>query len=237
MASNAKVLQITDYVGFDQYPIPNGRVADIGLTTDSMRLYSNNRPVVFIPQAFNWAAYGRKNSRWPTPDEVCAMTFVGLVHNVKGLLFYEFPAPKMNSKTCIQDIKPELWQRLDHLLKVLKRISPALLGAEYQAPFKQSKQRFRSEFRVIVSSKMDMAYLLAVNPWNIDNQVELDFSKGPLSDVKLTQDTDSCSGMERRSTTSRIKLNLNPPWNLCKKSQTNGRKNILKTGILFTKPC
>lgn len=162
-----QAFKITDVIGLDHYPIPYGRVADIGYTMDAMRYFSENRPLVFVPQAFSWQGYGRKDGRWPTPDELSAMTLMGLVHGAKGLLFYEFPAPKMDSKTSIQDINPQLWKRIAKLLESIEQIIPGLLGPELFPPWQQvtADGKQLPEFRLLLDEQRSEAWLLAVNPW------------------------------------------------------------------------
>ncbi len=187
-SSNRNILSITDYVGVDHYPIPNGRISDIGITVDNMRYNSDGRPVVFIAQSFDWSAYGRKDSRWPTPDELSAMVFTALIHYSRGLLFYEWPAPQMFSQTCIKDINPQLWERLQSLLLLVRRIEPALLGPELSAPYEiivAGNKKRSPQFRLALTADSKKAFLLAVNPWNEKVAAELDFSTGPLRQVKI----------------------------------------------------
>ncbi len=187
-SSNRNMLSITDYVGVDHYPIPNGRISDIGITLDNMRYNSDGRPVLFIAQSFDWSAYGRKDSRWPTPDELSAMVFTALIHYSRGLLFYEWPAPQMFSKTCIKDINPQLWERLQSLLLLVRRIEPALLGPELSAPYEiivAGNRKLVPKFRLALTADSKKAFLLAVNPWNEKVAAELDFSAGPLRQVKM----------------------------------------------------
>ena len=178
-----KAFKITDVIGLDHYPIPYGRVADIGYTMDAMRYFSGNRPVVFVPQAFSWGGgYGRKDGRWPTPDELSAMTWMGLVHGAKGLLFYEFPAPKMYSETSIKDINPQLWARLEKLLKTIDQMIPGLLGPELVSPWqkKSVEEKQQPEFRLLVNAERSEAWLLAVNPWDSPTGCVLEIDKEVL---------------------------------------------------------
>ncbi len=182
-----KAFTITDVIGLDHYPIPYGRIADIGYTMDAMRYFSGNRPVVFVPQAFSWEGYGRKDGRWPTPDELSAMTLMGLVHGAKGLLFYEFPAPKMDSKTSIQDINPQLWARLEKLLEAVDRIIPGLLGPELISPWQQPgmEEKQQPEFRLLVNEQRSEAWLLAVNPWDNSTVCTLEVNEEVLPLLSL----------------------------------------------------
>ncbi|MFZ4717526.1 MAG: hypothetical protein ACOYMT_08265, partial [Chthoniobacterales bacterium] len=134
MAGNAAVTKTADLVGVDHYPIPGGRIADVGLSVDAARSSSGGKPVIFIPQTFDWGAYGRDNGRWPTPDEIAAMVWIPVIHGCRGIWFYEFPAPKMESKTSIKDVNPAAWDRIVKLLGALHEIEPALTGPETKFP-------------------------------------------------------------------------------------------------------
>ena len=182
-----KAFRITDVIGLDHYPVPAGRIADIAYTMDAMRYFSGNRPVVFVPQAFSWGGYNRADGRFPTPDELCAMTMLGLVHGAKGILFYEFPAPKMSSRTSIKEINPVLWERLCKLIGVIDFIKPELLGPDFALPAKVETPpaERRAEFRVIADPAYRKCRLLAVNPWENPIRCNLNFSGGPLRNLNL----------------------------------------------------
>ena len=189
MAGNRAVLGVPDVIGLDQYPIPGGRIADIGYSIDLARFSSGGKPLVFIAQSFNWGAYGRGDARWPTPDEVRAQAWLALVHNARGLWFYEFPAPTMSSKTCIGDIQPELWTDMQELFREIQSIAPGLTGPEVRPPFTaevaQAKAR-PAELRLAVNAARTQGWLLAVNPWDLATEMVLDFAAGPLADIALT---------------------------------------------------
>ena len=185
-AGNAGVLSIPDVVGLDQYPIPGGRLADIGANLDMMRLSSGGKPVIFVAQTFSWEAYGRPGSRWPTPAEVRAMVLLALVHQARGLWFYEFPAPTMGSPTCIADIQPELWVDLKQFLRQLQELIPALTGPETELPCRVvTTGKMPVEVRLALSADRAQAVLLVVNPWPEAKRAELDFNGGPLPDAAL----------------------------------------------------
>lgn len=172
-----QAFKVTDVLGVDHYPIPAGRIADIGYSMDSMRYFSGNRPVIFVPQAFSWGGYGQKDGRYPTPDELRAMTLLGVIHGAKGLLFYEFPAPHMSSKTALPEINAPLWQDLKEFIRLLASLESGFLGEDLRFPGKISvpdSQR-RPEFRVIADIGRRQAWLIAVNPWETEVACRIDW--------------------------------------------------------------
>ena len=173
------LFKVTDIVSLDQYPIPNGRIADIAYCMDKMRYFSGNKPVIFIPQSFAWPG-----KRYPTPDEVSAMPMVALVHSARGLLWYEFPTGK---NSLLSDTHPELWKRLCDLVETLDSIQDTLVGPEIVQPFavKNGNDKRPFQFRLIVNAARTHAFLLCVNPWDSPGSATLDFTKGVLSDAKV----------------------------------------------------
>ena len=116
------------------------------------------------------------------------MAYLSLVHNARGLWFYEFPAPKMSSKTCIGDVEPGLWADMQMLLKEIRAITPALLGPEVVPPFEVASEgeSFKlPELRVAVAADRSVAYLIAVHPWSAPAEVDVAFEAGPLADARL----------------------------------------------------
>lgn len=187
-------LSVTDIVCFDEYPIPGGSIASIGRTTDRMRLNSGNKPVMFFLQTFDWGTYGRKNSRYQTPDETSAMFFTALVHNIKGLISFRFtikgrPQIEVDGRlveTSLKEDCPKLWERLEALYNNIGAVQDALFGAEFKLPYKQKILTAKKpEFRIIVSKDLKKSYILVVNPYYEAAKAELDFSAGPLADIQF----------------------------------------------------
>ena len=188
-AANSAVLTIPDVVGLDIYPIPNGRIYDVGRLIDQVKFSSGGKPVVSIVQTFSWAAYGRTGARYPTPAEVRAMTYISLVHDAKGLWFYEWPAPTMSSETSIADIQPELWADMRNMFREVTHITPALFGPPVELPAAVSSDAPKGrepEFKMAVSADRKTAYLVAVHPWDSPCKAIVDFGKGPIADAAIS---------------------------------------------------
>ncbi|MFZ4819239.1 MAG: hypothetical protein ACOYLU_11370 [Limisphaerales bacterium] len=185
MAGNAAVTRTADVVGVDHYPIPGGRIADVGLSVDAARSSSGGKPVIFIAQTFDWAAYGRDNGRWPTPDEIAAMVWIPVIHGCRGIWFYEFPAPRMDSKTFIKDVNPAAWDRIAALLGVLHEMEPALTGpeTEFPAAVKVTAQaNHPPEWRLAINREKTEAFLIVANPWETPSGMTIEWK---LQDVSL----------------------------------------------------
>lgn len=184
-AGNPAVMGIADLVGVDHYPIPGGRIADVGRSVDAARSSSGGKPVIFIAQTFDWGAYGRDNGRWPTPDEISAMVWVPVIHGCRGIWFYEFPAPKMESKTYIKDVNPVAWDRIVKLLDVMHQMEPALTGpeTEFPASVKTTSEPNRPpQWRLVINREKNQAFLIVANPWETPSGMTIDWK---LQDVAL----------------------------------------------------
>ena len=182
---------VSDVLSLDHYPVPGGRIVDIGYSVDYMRYYGQNRPLIFIGQIFKWSG---RDKRFPTPNEISAMTMLALVHGVKGMQWWEMTGknPDLNPArlTRLSPVDyPEEWKRFCQLTKAVAAIQEGLLGPELKNPFTVEKGS-SAEFRVIVSADRRKAWLLAVNPDPEKTTVSVDFSKSPIRDLKLIPQTD-----------------------------------------------
>lgn len=178
---------VSDILSLDHYPVARGNIADMGYTIDYMRFYGNNRPLLFIAQTFKWNG---KDQRMPTPNELCAMSILPLIHGVKGLQYWEITeknptlAPEKLHRLSPVD-HPAEWKRFCELTKAISAITDGLLGPELKDPFTVSGKT-SAEFQVIVSADRKKAWLLAVNPEKSPATVKVDFSRSLISDLKLT---------------------------------------------------
>ncbi|MBE6378010.1 MAG: hypothetical protein E7051_04230 [Lentisphaerae bacterium] len=178
---------VSDILSLDHYPVSRGSIADMGYTIDYMRFYSNNRPLLFIAQAFKWNG---RDQRMPSVNELCAMTVLPLIHGVKGLQWWEVAeknptlAPEKLLRLTPVDYPVE-WARFCELTRAVAAITDGLLGPELKDPFTVSNGK-GTEFQVIVSADRKKSWLLAVNPEKTPAKVKVDFSKSVIRDLKLT---------------------------------------------------
>ena len=178
---------VSDILSLDHYPVSRGNIGDMGYTIDYMRYYGNNRPLLFIAQAFKWNG---RDQRMPTPNELCAMSILPLTHGVKGLQWWEVAeknptlAPEKLLRLSPVDFPAE-WKRFCDLTKAIASITDGLLGPELKDPFSISGKT-SAEFQVIVSADRKKSWLLAVNPEKFPVTAKIDFSKSVINDLKLT---------------------------------------------------
>ncbi len=129
----------TDLFGVDPYPIPQDPITRVSGFIDSARAAVRDRQSVwFVPQAFGWYQYNSTNtdrghiptaeelrtSRAPTREEERCMTYLGLIHGAKGLIYY-----------CYYDMRvlPQydtMWQWMKSIAGEVRQLSPTLLSTD-----------------------------------------------------------------------------------------------------------
>lgn len=183
---------IPDIVGLNYYPIgeQGQTVAGVADFIENTKSESGNKPIVFVVQAFSWESYGRSGTRWPTPKEVRAMSYLALVHNVKGLWYYEWPSPTMTSSTCLADTNPQLWQSLQSLFLEIKSIESGLLGPVTVPAYRINTIEpadVSPSFRLALSADRANAYLIAVWPYDSASaRCQLDFTDSKIADCRIS---------------------------------------------------
>ncbi|MBI5093683.1 MAG: hypothetical protein HZB26_14720 [Candidatus Hydrogenedentes bacterium] len=129
----------TDIMGVDPYPIPKDPITRVSSFVDKAKQAVNDhKPVWLVPQAFGWYQYNSKDKdrghtpteaelkdgRAPTYEEERCMTYLGLVHGAKGLIYY-----------CYYDMRvlpqyPEMWGWMKKIAGEVKELAPVLLSPE-----------------------------------------------------------------------------------------------------------
>jgi hypothetical protein len=117
---------LTDLVGGQSYPIarPSSRfrslspfpVEEVSIVFQHGVAEVHPRPVLANLQTFRW-----EEGRWPTPDEISAMTYAALVRGVKGVVYYSYE----NGDGRVTEA-PELWARLRSLAAQISLLGPIL---------------------------------------------------------------------------------------------------------------
>ncbi len=183
--ASVNVVSIPDVAGVDVYPIPAGRIRDIGYAIDRLRVASSARPYIFIPQFFSWEAYGRVNARFPTADEVWVMACIALARNARGLWFYEFPAPFMHSKTSVADLYPEQWEAFVKLMETLSSFNSELTGAEVDSESLEVQGDFPKDlhWRLAVAADRSTGVFIVANSADKSQTLTVDLRKSQLSDA------------------------------------------------------
>ena len=167
----------TDIIGTDPYPLrPESVVQPLSKVTQYVRLarkgYGPETPVWLVPQAFDNGIYGGiASSREPTFAEIRCMTYLGLVEDVKGVLFYSYADCFRRAGRQNED-DPLLFERRWVVMQAIARemtdLIPALVEgqtlvcdimADHQKPGGWSAQA-----RARALSVDGTVYLLVANP-------------------------------------------------------------------------
>jgi hypothetical protein len=184
--------ETTDILGVDPYPIPRDlitRVADF--VTAARSAVRENQPVWLVPQAFAWYQYNSKNpdrghpptaeelgtGRAPTYEEERCMTYLGLIHGAKGLIYY-----------CYYDLRVlpqyrEMWAGMKTIAAEVKTLTPALLSTEPAGKWRVTSTD--SPVRATLLRQDDTLYLLAANPGTNAWRVGFDLQRRIAPEVEV----------------------------------------------------
>jgi hypothetical protein len=122
-----------DVVMCDQYPIPFNPLSWLSASLDEVHEIfgpGSNKRVWAVIQSFGWNIGSRfvresGEGREPTREELLALSYLAVVHRVKGLFYYTYRA----GRYCIKD-KKELWEGLKKTVKEISGIYPLILSPE-----------------------------------------------------------------------------------------------------------
>lgn len=121
-----------DILDIDPYPIGRWPVRTVLDWSDLMRSGALSvKPLWLTPQAFSWKWFrmGRSmpDARMPTREELGAMVWQGIVAGATGVNFYG-PTHFFNEKNV--STPDECLAILGHVVKELRRVSPAIISTE-----------------------------------------------------------------------------------------------------------
>jgi hypothetical protein len=126
----------TDITMIDWYPIPHLPLVSVAKNVDEVvkrqdcfaeARNDNWRGQVWVVlQAFDWSFYSKKArekgiGRNPTYEEMRCMTYLSIIHGVKGIFYYTY-----KSKYYIKDY-PEHWENLKKIVGELRELGSVLL--------------------------------------------------------------------------------------------------------------
>ncbi len=160
----------TDILSPDPYPIPREpitRVSDMMRKARAPTLGS--QPVWMVPQSFAWYQHSPGNSdraripraeelatgRAPTREEARCMTYLGLVHGAKGLIYWCY----YNMRVLPQYL--EMWAWMKSIAAEVKQLAPVLMSLEESGPYPVPPED--SGIHALWKSRQRDCYLLAVN--------------------------------------------------------------------------
>ncbi|MDY6856657.1 MAG: DUF4962 domain-containing protein [Thermodesulfobacteriota bacterium] len=118
-----------DILMVDPYPIPSMPITWLSDSIDEARkAVFNEKPIWAVIQAFDWSAYPvqgdkREWGRNPTFEEERCLTYLAVVHGVKGIFYYTFKGGNYSIKDY-----PDHWNDIKKIVWELNRIYPLLLA-------------------------------------------------------------------------------------------------------------
>ncbi|MFQ6082953.1 MAG: hypothetical protein ACE5WD_06300 [Candidatus Aminicenantia bacterium] len=179
-----------DVLMIDPYPVPQKELTWISDSLDeAYKTIKNdrNKRVWSVIQAFNWSFFSnyiryKGIGRFPSYEEQRAMTYLAIVHQVRGIFYWTF----QTKNYCIKDY-PEYWQGLKNIITELRSIFPVVTAAPvpkdlriddgFHSIFKKVKEKdlknnqyLNFKKRVIDSSGN---YLIVVNAQNKTEKLEV----------------------------------------------------------------
>lgn len=157
---------VTDIMMVDPYPIPNGLLTKVSDAVDKARLaVEDMKPVWVILQIFGYQdekhkGYGR--SREPTIDEVRCMTYLSIVHGVKGIFYFAYYGSQYDVR-----LSPKHWEGVKKIAGELRYLTPILLAQKSPKRIKVGiKNGDQSAIHYSLKEHKDKTYLIAVNVLN-----------------------------------------------------------------------
>ncbi|MFQ5716898.1 MAG: hypothetical protein ACE5GQ_07315, partial [Nitrospinales bacterium] len=122
-----------DIAMVDPYPIPHMPVTWLSDSIDeARRAIDDKKPVWAVIQVFNWSDESRRlkkelaqgRGRFPTYEEERCLTYLSIVHGVRGLMFFSHASARRND--------PELknWKNVKRLASELRDLYPLLLAPD-----------------------------------------------------------------------------------------------------------
>ena len=135
----AHLWQTTDILSGDPYPMPKEPLTRVSDMVEKSKAPSlGSQPVWLVPQSFAWYQHNSKNpdrSHIPTPqeltdgrapnrDEARCMTYLGLVHGAKGLIYWCYYNMRMLPQY------EEMWGWMQEIGQEVQTLAPVLLSPE-----------------------------------------------------------------------------------------------------------
>ena len=190
-----------DILMVDPYPIPRMPITWLADSIDEAKKATfNEKPIWAVIQAFDWSVYPiegdkREWGRTPTFEEERCLTYLAVVHGVKGIFYYTYKGGNYNITNY-----PDHWNGIKRIAWELNRIYPLLLAPaidhnmEIQIESSQSKAQRPSGIHYSIrevdnrllkkhgSTMKEGTYLIAVNVTDKPVQVRM---HGPFFNNKV----------------------------------------------------
>lgn len=199
----------TDIIATDIYPVPsvpfNTIVAGLEVAKSEV---GNNKPIWFATQMSPVRADLGTKDRAPTPEEIRCMSYLAIIHGVKGLSYYAYSDPGW----LISKDNPQLWSSFKGLTDELKEIAPVVFAPTAKIEVKSEiiggdtvRTFGYGALHILAKKYGDKLYLIAANSSSLpikarytfvseekylNSKVLFERRKISLSDNSLTDDFD-----------------------------------------------
>ena len=130
--------EILDVLGIDPYPLvykkSPGYVHIEDLRSCLIEANKTGKPVMFVPQAFNWGAHF-VNTRYsdyadPTAEEIRTMVLMPVIYGVKWFVFYSYTTITEKMIKYDPQVMTNFWPRVTHSAKLLRELEPWIMSTE-----------------------------------------------------------------------------------------------------------
>ena len=118
------------------------------------KVVKGKKPIWWILQAYEWEGDGRI---LPTVAQERCMTYLALIHGVKGFFYFSYPQMKRKEK-------PALWNSFKGLTAELKQLAPVILAATPKQDIKVTPPG--SGLHYLLKQHKGRTYVFAANPEN-----------------------------------------------------------------------
>lgn len=192
MAELTYFMPTTDVMGVDPYPIPSSPVTRVvDWMEASSAATAGKMPTWLVPQAFAWYQHhpvgsdrarvpteeDLRTGRAPTYEESRCMTYLGLAHGAKGLIYWCYYNLRMLPQY------EEMWAEMKRIGAEVKALSPVLLAPDDRGTAKFSPPS--APIHTKVKRHEGREYLIAVSAGNEPCEVTFDLGRALPAAVKV----------------------------------------------------
>ncbi len=163
-------------VAIDIFPVPDLPLVSVPALVRQARVETVSGTVwavIQLCEARHSNPPNPKPLRRPTLDEVRVMTYLSLIQQARGILFYSFEKGEFPKNA------PDLWKGVQSLTAELRKAESVL-----RQPFKKIDIG-GSLIHAYYCTDGDDWYLIYANPFNEPSQSELDLPAGPVRQLQL----------------------------------------------------
>ncbi|HOV22550.1 MAG TPA: carbohydrate-binding family 9-like protein [bacterium] len=164
------IIMMDPYLGFEKNKnFPMRPLERISIFIDeAVKSCGNKKPVWAVLQCFPSGYFGGdpEVSRYPTIQEIRAMTYLSLIHGAKGIIYWAFSSSSSN----LLDV-PALWSALKEFSSEIHYLEPVLLSS-YEVNWSKIKS-----VHYLKKELNGVEYIFAVNTRNTRDQIDIPVDK------------------------------------------------------------